>query len=66
MNSNTTTAETLATMTDQEFTEFVKAMPSNKVTLDSVTLLGLIVQERIRRHSVACKEYACGFNPVAF
>jgi len=31
-----------------------------------VELVGLVVQERIRRHALVCKEYACGFNPVAF
>lgn len=66
MNTEKITAETLAKMTNEEL---ASVMDKNRISLNptnGVELIGLVVAERIRRHSLVCQTPSCGFNPVAF
>jgi len=67
MTSNTTTtdAEFLATLTDEELVRNL-GIAHTWLAMDpsSIELVGLLVQERIRRHALACQDFDCGFNPM--
>jgi len=65
MTSTTTFAERLAQLSAEELSSIFENA-SASLNPSPVELIGLVARERIRRHALVCKEYACGFNPVAF
>ena len=64
MDNNTFTQH-LQGLTAEELQTLIQNLGTS-VDPSPVEVMGLVVQERIRRHALVCEEHACGFNPVAF
>lgn len=65
MLNTTTDAEFLATLTDEGLVRHL-GTAHTWLAMDpsSIELVGLLVQERIRRHASVCQDLDCGFNPM--
>jgi hypothetical protein len=63
--NTSTNAQFLAALTDEELARDL-GMAHTWLAMDSssIELVGLLVQERIRRHALACQDFDCGFNPM--
>jgi hypothetical protein len=59
-----TFAEELAQLSEEELSSMF-ANAGSSLNPSPMELMGLIAQERIRRHACGCQDTECGFNPFS-
>jgi hypothetical protein len=60
---NTTTAEFLAQLSEEELSSMF-ADADSALDPSPIEVRVMVMQERIRRHALACQDLECGFNPL--
>ena len=56
-----TTAEQLAQLSEEELSSILSEAWASP---NPIEFIGLVVQERIRRHALVCQNLECGFSPM--